>query len=214
MHYAFLIMNYNGGDFMPDIVSKTDNFLKAIEKYAAEQRSKIESEAEEFKTKELNKAEEDGLKEAYVLLQKKMLSINTGIARELSKAENASRKSTFAKRQEIEDKVFERAKEKLLEYAGTDKYITKLLESAKTVSEKLTADDVTLYVCERDLKLKNKIISAFGRKCDVQASNEIQIGGIMGISRKVGLLADETLDTKLQNQREWFCENSGLTITA
>ncbi len=199
---------------MPDIVSKTDNFLKAIEKYAAEQRSKIESEAEEFKSKELNKAEEDGLKEAYVLLQKKMLSINTSIARELSKAENASRKSTFAKRQEIEDKVFERAKEKLLEYAGTDKYIQKLLESTKTVSEKLTADDVTLYVCERDLKLKNKIISAFGRKCDVQASNEIQIGGIMGISRKVGLLADETLDTKLQNQREWFCENSGLTITA
>ncbi len=199
---------------MPDIVSKTDNFLKAIEKYAAEQRSKIESEAEEFKSKELNKAEEDGLKEAYVLLQKKMLSINTSIARELSKAENASRKSTFAKRQEIEDKVFERAKEKLLEYAGTDKYIQKLLESTKTVSEKLTADDVTLYVCERDLKLKNKIISAFGRKCDVQASNEIQIGGIMGISRTVGLLADETLDTKLQNQREWFCENSGLTITA
>ena len=181
---------------MPDIVSKTDNFLKAIEKYAAEQRSKIESEAEEFKTKELNKAEEDGLKEAYVLLQKKMLSINTGIARELSKAENASRKSTFAKRQEIEDKVFERAKGKLLEYAGTDKYIQKLLESAKTVSEKLTADDVILYVCEKDLKLKDKIISAFGRNCTVQSSSEIQIGGIMGISRTVGLLADETLDTK------------------
>ena len=199
---------------MPDIVSKTDNFLKAIEKYAAEQRSKIESEAEEFKTKELNKAEEDGLKEAYVLLQKKMLSINTGIARELSKAENASRKSTFAKRQEIEDKVFERAKGKLLEYAGTDKYIQKLLESAKTVSEKLTADDVILYVCEKDLKLKDKIISAFGRNCAVQSSSEIQIGGIMGVSRTVGLLADETLDTKLQNQKEWFCENSGLTITA
>ena len=197
---------------MPDIVNKTDNFLKAIEKYAAEQRSKIESEAEEFKTKELNKAEEDGLKEAYVLLQKKMLSINTGIARELSKAENASRKSTFAKRQEIEDKVFERAKGKLLEYAGTDKYIQKLLESAKTVSEKLTADDVILYVCEKDLKLKDKIISAFGRNCTVQSSSEIQIGGIMGVSRTVGLLADETLDTKLQNQREWFCENSGLTI--
>ena len=131
---------------MPDIVSKTDNFLKAIEKYAAEQRSKIESEAEEFKTKELNKAEEDGLKEAYVLLQKKMLSINTGIARELSKAENESRKSTFVKRQEIEDKVFDRAKEKLIEFAKTDKYTEKLLESVKKISRKLTADDVVLYV--------------------------------------------------------------------
>lgn len=198
---------------MPDIVSKTDNFLKAIEKYAAEQRSRLESEAEEFKEKELNKAEEDGLKEAYVLLQRKMLSINTGIARELSKAQNASRKSIFEKRREIEDEVFERARKRLLEYAETDKYTEKLLESVKKISLKLTADDVVLYVSQKDMKLKNKIISAFGKKCDVQPSNEIMIGGITGISREMGLLADETLDTRLSQQREWFCENSGLKVT-
>ena len=198
---------------MPDIVSKTDNFLKAIEKYAAEQRSKLESEAEEFKEKEINKAEEDGLKEAYVLLQRKMSAINTSIARELSKAENESRKSTFVKRQEIEDKVFDRAKEKLIEFANTDKYTEKLLESVKKISRKLTADDVVLYVNQRDMKLKNKIISAFGKKCDVQSSDEIKIGGITGISREMGLLADETLDTRLSQQREWFCENSGLKVT-
>ena len=198
---------------MPDIVSKTDNFLKAIEKYAAEQRSKLESEAEEFKEKEINKAEEDGLKEAYVLLQRKMSAIHTSIARELSKAENESRKSTFVKRQEIEDKVFDRAKEKLIEFANTDKYTEKLLESVKKISQKLTADDVVLYVNQRDMKLKNKIISAFGKKCDVQSSDEIKIGGITGISREMGLLADETLDTRLSQQREWFCENSGLKVT-
>ena len=198
---------------MPDIVSKTDNFLKAIEKYAAEQRSKLESEAEEFREKEINKAEEDGLKEAYVLLQRKMSAINTSIARELSKAENESRKSTFVKRQEIEDKVFDRAKEKLIEFAKTDKYTEKLLESVKKISRKLTADDVVLYVNQRDMKLKNKIISAFGKKCDVQSSDEIKIGGITGISREMGLLADETLDTRLSQQREWFCENSGLKVT-
>ena len=198
---------------MPDIVSKTDNFLKAIEKYAAEQRSKLESEAEEFKEKEINKAEEDGLKEAYVLLQRKMSAINTSIARELSKAENESRKSTFVKRQEIEDKVFDRAKEKLIEFANTDKYTEKLLESVKKISQKLTADDVVLYVNQRDMKLKNKIISAFGKKCGVQSSDEIKIGGITGISREMGLLADETLDTRLSQQREWFCENSGLKVT-
>jgi len=198
---------------MPDIISKTDNFLKAIEKYAAEQRSKLESEAEEFKEKEINKAEEDGLKEAYVLLQRKMSAINTSIARELSKAENESRKSTFVKRQEIEDKVFDRAKEKLIEFAKTDKYTEKLLESVKKISRKLTADDVVLYVNQRDMKLKNKIISAFGKKCDVQSSDEIKIGGITGISREMGLLADETLDTRLSQQREWFCENSGLKVT-
>ncbi len=198
---------------MPDIVSKTDNFLKAIEKYAAEQRSKLESEAEDFKEKELNKAEEDGLKEAYVLLQRKMSAINTSIARELSKAENASRKSIFVKRQEIEEKVFARAKERLEAYTATADYETKLLTSVKRIAARLTADDVVLYVKQRDMKYQQKILSAFGRNCTVQPSDEITIGGVTGISRSMGLLADETLDTKLSQQREWFCENSGLKVT-
>ena len=98
---------------MPDTVSKTDNFLKAIEKYAEEQRSKIQSEAEDFKEKELNKAEEEGLREAYVLIQKKMTDIKTQIASELSKEETASRRKTFVRRQEIENEVFARAEKSL-----------------------------------------------------------------------------------------------------
>ena len=65
---------------MPETVSKTDNFLKAIEKYAEQQRSKIQSEAEDFKQKELSKAEDEGLKEAYILIQKKMNDIKAEIA--------------------------------------------------------------------------------------------------------------------------------------
>ena len=43
---------------MIDANSKTNSFLQAIEKYAEEQRSKLRSEAEEFKERELNAAEE------------------------------------------------------------------------------------------------------------------------------------------------------------
>lgn len=198
---------------MPDIVSKTDNFLKAIEKYAQEQRSKLESEAEDFKARELNKAEEEGLREAYVLIQRKMSAINTQISSERSKAENASRKKIFIKRKEIEDRVFERAKEKLIEYTSGKAYQTRLLESVKAISRKLTADDVVLSVKESDLAMKDKIVSAFGRACEVTVSKEIEIGGVIGVSRKMGLLADETLDTGLLQQKEWFCENSGLKVT-
>ena len=129
---------------MADTVSKTDNFLKAIEKYAEEQRTKIESEAADFKEKELNKAEEEGLREAYVLIQKEMTDVKTQIAAELSRAENASRKKIFIRRKEIEDEVFELAKEKLIAYAKTDQYVKSVEESAAKISEKLTADDVII----------------------------------------------------------------------
>ena len=200
---------------MADTVSKTDNFLKAIEKYAEEQRTKIESEAADFKEKELNKAEEEGLREAYVLIQKEMTDVKTQIAAELSRTENASRKKIFIRRKEIEDEVFELAKEKLIAYAKTDQYVKSVEESAAKISEKLTADDVIIKISEKDLKLKEQIIKAFGntRKCEIQVSEDIVIGGITGQSRELGLLIDETLDTKLDEQHEWFCENSGLKVT-
>ena len=36
---------------------------------------------------------------------------------------------------------------------------------------------------------------------------------MIGVSKKLGILIDETLDSKLEAQREWFCDNSGLKVT-
>ena len=157
---------------MSDTVGKTDNFLKAIEKYAEQQRSQIESEAEDFKEKELDKAEEEGLREAYDLIQKKMANINISIAGELSRAENASKKKIFMRRQEIEQEVFEQAEKKLVEYTQSAKYLERLQKSAKDISDVLTADDVVLYVKAQDMKYADKIRSAFKGKCKVEASAE------------------------------------------
>lgn len=198
---------------MSDTTSKTDNFLKAIEKYAEEQRTKMRSEAEVFKAKEMNRAEEEGLKEAYVMIQKKMSEINDQISSELSRAETESKKRIFIKRREIEDEVFAKAEKKIIEYTATDKYISRLEKSAGKIGKVLDADDVILYVREKDMAHKNKLIKAFGRNCEVAVSDEIKLGGITGLSRSLGRIADETLDSGLAEQHEWFYENSGLKVT-
>ncbi len=197
---------------MPDTVSKTDNFLQAIEKYAEEQRGRMKTEAEEFQARELNNAEEEGIKEAYDLVQKEMADINTEISGQISKAESESRKRIFERRREIEDEVFEKARKKLIEFTKTEQYSSMLVKSAISISMVLISDDVILYVRECDLKHKKKLKDFFGGNCEVAASDDIKIGGITGLSRSMGLIADETLDTKLEYQREWFHEHSGLTV--
>ena len=197
---------------MPDTVSKTDNFLKAIEKYAEEQRGKRRSEAEEFQERELNTAEEEGLKEAYDLVQKEMADINAEISGQISKAESDFRKRIFERRREIEDEVFDKAKQRLIEFTKTDKYASLLLDSAKEISSVLKSEDIVLYVRECDLRFEKKLRELFPSGCEVAASDDITIGGITGLSRSLGLIADETLDTKLSYQREWFHEHSGLTV--
>lgn len=53
-------------------IGKTSNFLKAINKYAAEQRKEIKTRAEEFRKYELQKAEAEVLRDAYYLIQNEM----------------------------------------------------------------------------------------------------------------------------------------------
>lgn len=198
---------------MPDTISKTDNFLQAIEKYAEEQRGKLQSEAEAFKERELNAAEEEGMRDAYLMIQKTMADINNRIAADTSRAIAEGKQRVFKKRQEIEEAVFAKAQDKLLAFTESDKYAAFLTRCAVSISRVLKAEDVVLYVREGDLKYKKKLRDYFGQNCEVAASDAIHIGGILGHSRSMGLVADETLDTRLEQQREWFYEHSGLTVT-
>ncbi len=198
---------------MPETVNKTDNFLKAIEKYAEEQRGKMQNEVEAFRERELNAAEEEGLRDAYQMIQKTMADINSRIASESSREEAASKKSIFLKRREIENAVFSLSKEKLVAFTQSEKYVSLLKKCAVNISRVLKADDVVLFVKKEDLKYKEKLKDSFGADCEIMPSDSIEIGGITGISRSLGLIADETLDSRLQQQKEWFYEHSGLTVT-
>lgn len=216
---------------MAEAQNNSENFLKAIEKYAEEQRNKIRFESESFKQKELEKAESDGIREAYTLIQREMAAVRTEISSRLSRDEMASRKLLFEKRNKMTDSVFEKAAQKLTAFTKTADYEKLMLESVKKITHTLKADDVVFFVREADLglaekiksayaserlkdkKLTDKIKSAFSSSCEVKASKEIKIGGITGRSASLGLIADETLDTKLDGQREWFYQNSGLRVT-
>lgn len=198
---------------MPDTMSKTDNFLQAIEKYAEEQRGRLRSEAEAFKERELNAAEEEGMRDAYLMIQKTMADVNNRIAADTSRAIAEGKQRVFTRRQQIEDEVFAKATRKLSAFTESDQYPAFLTKCAVNISRVLKAEDVVLYVCECDLKYKKKLRDYFGQNCEVLPSDTIQIGGIMGHSRSRGLVADETIDTRLEQQREWFYEHSGLTVT-
>ena len=216
---------------MAEVQSGSENFLKAIEKYAEEQRNKIRFESESFKKQELEKAEAEGIREAYTLIQREMAAIRTEISSQLSRDEMASRKKIFEKRNKMTENVFEKVTQRLVEFTKTADYEKLMLESVKKIAQALKADDVIFFIKESDLrfadkikvaytaerlkdkKLADKIKSAFSPSCEVKSSKEIKIGGITGRSASLGLIADETLDTKLDGQREWFYQNSGLRVT-
>lgn len=192
--------------------TKTGNFLNAIQKFADEQKHLIRSEVEKFKAEELKKAEDEGIKDAHALIQKEMASMRTGIAGELARKEDEGKQQLYKRRSEMVDEVFQKAQKKLENYTKTEKYKTLLMQSAAEAAKYFANDEVTVYIKQDDMPLKSDIEKSFDNKCSVKAVSDICIGGLKAQCESRGIVVDFTLDTKLENQREWFLQNSKLKV--
>lgn len=190
---------------------KTSSFLRAINKYAQQQSEEIRLEVEEFKKQEIEKATKEGIKDAYTLIQKEISVRKSQIVSEIAKREQESRKELFLQRNEIVEKVFSDAEQKLLAYTQTQDYIDYLKKSVQEMSALFNNNGCVIYVKENDTD-KADIIKAIIPDCEIKSDNSIILGGIKGYCEKMSVVADDTLDTKLDDQRVWFAENSGLKV--
>ena len=69
-----------------------------------------------------------------------------------------------------------------------------------------------MFIKEDDQKYQELIKKAFGGDCTFKIDTAIHIGGIRAYNSEMGIVADKTLDSMLEDQREWFEENSGMAV--
>ena len=116
------------------------------------------------------------------------------------------------KRGAITDEVFGDAREKLTAFTESDGYADFLKKSAVGFAAVFPQGDVTVYLRPGDMRFADDITKAFVRDCKVESSDEITIGGCRAGVVGGSTVADDTLDTRLEAQREWFLENSGMSV--
>ncbi len=189
-----------------DIASR---FLKSIDKYARQQQSKIEEEIEDIEKAELEKSESRIIEDINNMIQKELMSMKNKISVDISHKELECRKNLARKRQNILNEMFETCTKELLEYTRTSEYTEKMKEYAKEISKVLESTDTKLFIKHEDLKYSDLIKESFGRNCEIYSDEDIQIGGIRGYSEKLGMMSDETLDSSLEKQRDWFIQKYG-----
>ena len=195
---------------MPE--NKTDNFLKAIKKYAKAQKKSMRYEVNQLKTERLKEADEKGKKDKDALIREKLTEKHNSMTAQLAKKTQDGQKKLYIERSAMTDEVFELAAEKLVAFTQSDKYEPELFDGAKAVAELFGENDCVVYVKESDMSYGDKIKSFFGGNAEVAADETIKIGGVKGFCKSMGIIADETLDSKLEEQRGWFVENAELSV--
>ncbi len=191
--------------------NKTSSFLKAINKYAQQQSDAILKEAEEFRQQEIERATKEAITDAYTLIQKNITVEKAKIVTEYAKLAQKSRSEIFIRRNEIVEEVFEKATNKLLNFTKTAEYDEYIKKSASEIALLFENKDCVISI-KSDDAAKTDMIKAIISNCTVEYDDSILIGGIKGFCEEMSVIADDTLDTKLSNQRQWFAENSNLKV--
>lgn len=193
------------------MADKLKSFEDAIMQQAKKQCDAIDKQLEDYKQTELTSYEDDVLEDAYNIIQSEVSEIRAASTTEISQKTLEYKRALFAKRDEYSAKIFDAAKEKLLNFTKTPDYKAFLLSIVKNFSETATDGGVVITVKPEDEAFSAEIKQAYGADCTIETSKKIAIGGAILRNPANGLIYDETLDSKLFDQREWFHNNSGFT---
>ena len=192
--------------------NKTDNFLKAINKYSKLERQQIQNDIETVRAEELKKAEANGKKMARDFIAKEYSAVKTAVTGQYAVKNLEAQGKVYKKREEITNSVFEKAFAKLKDFTSTPQYKDLLIKSAKEIADIFKENSCVIFISENDNKFAQDIKAQFSGEVTVENDVAIKIGGIKGFCKDLKIVADNTLDSKLNSQKDWFTENSGLKV--
>ena len=122
------------------------------------------------------------------------------------------RKELFSIREKYMSNVFTQAADRLKAFTESADYGSFLQAKAAEAARQGDFSGGTLYLRKEDLSYADSLTKAFPG-CTAAASDEIRLGGLIAVSADGRTRLDLSLDTALEDQKQWFFSNSRLDIT-
>lgn len=176
----------------------------------AEKESKaIIERANHTRERELSEYEEQIIESMFDKVQQQTRAVRQKAIRDKAQAEAKAHRELLTRREEITLSVIADVTAKLHEYAMTEEYRVALLDSVKQLRDQYDHTTSTVYLRESDMALADKVTAALGGG-EVAKDSLIKIGGFRLRNTAAGILVDETLDARLEDQKPWFLQHCGL----
>lgn len=180
---------------------------------AEEDAEKLRTQAKEVREAAMKQAREEALRELGGREQEETAEIRLATTRGVAQQENAKRRELLLRREEITGEVFSHVRQRLSDFVKGPDYAGFLEETADSLSEKCKEKSGTVVLLRReDISLGERLKGRFGADARVEEDESIKIGGLKVMNQASGLFLDESLDSRLEDQKAWFYANSGLTV--
>ncbi len=185
-------------------------FKQEIEQISKKEKDAVLVEVDGIISTAVKEYQENAKRESEYAYLKKVSEANNTLSRNIAKQNEMKNSKINEMRQRIADSVFAQAKEKLEAYTKQKAYQEHLLASLRKVKEAMDVEGAILSLNAQDMRLEKEIKEVMGSACTIQ--EKPQIGGFVLENKKAGVIVDESFDSLLEDQRDWFYQNSGLIV--
>ncbi|MCR5041266.1 MAG: hypothetical protein K6C36_04085 [Clostridia bacterium] len=186
-------------------LSGAEEFIASIEAKAVRKCEELKSEAEKRSRSELKSAKKSAERQTKIRISDGKLLLSGQIGRKNAELASEERAVFFAEREKVRSEIFESVEKKVGSFTQSPQYADFILDSAKRISEIARGEQVDFLMRKEDLPLAETIRSACPG-CTVSATDEITAGGLVGVVEAKSLRIDDSLDRRLADELERFCE--------
>jgi vacuolar-type H+-ATPase subunit E/Vma4 len=189
--------------------NKTERFLEAINSDAEARCNNIKKEVDDYIDNELKKARRLAHHNVRPVKDSELDRLNEEINAELSETETKGIEKLVERRNEITQNVFSQATAKIKTFTESNDYRSFLLNSAAHIKD-MIGDDAVIILKPDDKRFESDI-KALGN--EVRYDELIKLGGCKGENVNSSLTADDTLDSRLESEKQKFYGYSGLSLS-
>ena len=194
-----------------------DNLFRYYSKYindkANEKIEKVKKEIETEKKRSLERIDDEVRKKVNRNLEVELSEMNSEFKLNLTKVKTEYSKVLMEKRTELLNSIVQEVTTKLENFYQTKAYEKLMIKKIKSLSSEFSSCQIEFRVMEKDTLIKKVIKEHYKGSYKIKEIAEIELGGFSALCFDMGIMTDQTIDTRLSEKRQWLFEHSKLAAS-
>ncbi|MCF7924460.1 MAG: hypothetical protein K9L64_05065 [Candidatus Izimaplasma sp.] len=194
-----------------------DDLLRYFSKYIADKADKkiekLKNEIAEEKEQSVKRIEQELHKSIFRGLDIELSELNSDFKSRMNKVRTEYSKELIEKRSNLLNSVIDEVHDKLNDFVKTDKYKKLVTKQIKGLGNDFCSEKVEFRIKINDSVMKKVIEENYKGKFIIKEIPKIEIGGFSALCFKLGVMTDLTIDTRLEEKKQWLYEHSKLAAS-
>lgn len=175
------------------------------------QIEQLEDEIESIRKQTLKELEANAKRDVEISCEQELRELQSDYSTRISRLHDDTDRLLMKKRNELAEMIFSDVIKEIEKFTESNSYERLLTGHAKELAQR-NYPNPKLYLRESDMKYTKIIQKEFGSDIEILPDDTIIYGGLRLESIEGGIVVDETFDSLLVEQKEWFYQNSGLFV--